>query len=449
MMTHSPGTPEWWQELENRQAPLCEPTEPGFVDVTFYWREPKLNTASGSLAQVLVDINGVTDHHSETPQSLRPVPQTDIWSWSIRLPDTWCGTYSFIPLHKEDSFQAWLSNNTDNRTPDERVQAQRHWWVSIQDRAIADPLNPLRSYRSGWGGQCSPLILANAPRQPSWASVDTTRKDRLFEIERSLAIPESLVWQDHREKRRRAWLLQTQYSDSSESNVPLPLVVILDGATWIDRFPLRHVLSRETREGHLPPAFYVFVEQGNGEQRYDDLACNPAFWGAVQHNLLRQVFCLAPLSQKPEQRIIVGQSLGGLSALYAALCVSWSDTTRFGRVLSQSGSFWWPDSDVLHDDSERPAKGGWLCHHPISAATEKKVTVFLEVGNREGAMIDVNDAMADALRNAGHPIIQRSFSGGHDALCWRHGIIDGLRHLLQQPDNQALETSETEATPHV
>ncbi|HEJ7160577.1 TPA: VOC family protein [Serratia marcescens] len=36
----------------------------------------------------------------------------------------------------------------------------------------------------------------------------------------------------------------------------------------------------------------------------------------------------------------------------------------------------------------------------------------------------------EALTAAGHRADYRVFSGGHDALCWRGGLVDGVRQLL-------------------
>ncbi len=43
-------------------------------------------------------------------------------------------------------------------------------------------------------------------------------------------------------------------------------------------------------------------------------------------------------SDRADRTVVAGQSFGGLSALYAGL--HWPE--RFGCVLSQSGSYWWP-----------------------------------------------------------------------------------------------------------
>ena len=72
--------------------------------------------------------------------------------------------------------------------------------------------------------------------------------------------------------------------------------------------------------------------------RSRELPCNADFWLAVQEELLPLVKTTTAFSDDPQRTVVAGQSFGGLSSLYAGL--NWP--ARFGCVLSQSGSYWWP-----------------------------------------------------------------------------------------------------------
>jgi hypothetical protein len=43
------------------------------------------------------------------------------------------------------------------------------------------------------------------------------------------------------------------------------------------------------------------------------------------------------------------------------------------------------------------------------------------------------------LNDAGHRVIFNAFEGGHDRLCWRGGLLNGLAHLLS--DSTSTEIS--------
>ncbi|MBA1936014.1 prolyl oligopeptidase family serine peptidase, partial [Escherichia coli] len=83
---------------------------------------------------------------------------------------------------------------------------------------------------------------------------------------------------------------------------------------------------------------YVLIDAIDTTHRAHELPCNADFWLAVQQELLPQVKAIAPFSDRADRTVVAGQSFGGLSALYAGL--HWPE--RFGCVLSQSGSYWWP-----------------------------------------------------------------------------------------------------------
>ena len=233
---------------------------------------------------------------------------------------------------------------------------------------------------------------------------------------------------------RSVWLFAT-----GAANPPAParrpLVLLLDGSRWQHDLPIHAALAAQTAAGRLPPAVYVLIDAVDGLRRERDLACSAVFWQALQAELLPQVAALAPHSGAADDTVVAGQSLGGLAAVYACLHFG----RRFGAALSQSGSFWWPQVELLQAPPGQPcprrpgARGElarWLAQQPPAAVPRR---VFLEVGRREDVMIDLNLSLRDALAAAGHVVAYREYEGGHDALCWRGGLIDGLCQLLAPP----------------
>lgn len=105
--------------------------------------------------------------------------------------------------------------------------------------------------------------------------------------------------------------------------------------------PVWSPLAALTREGRLPPAVYLLIDAIDNQRRGVELPCHRDFWLAVQEELLPLVHGYAPFSDRPDRTVAAGQSFGGLAAMFAAL--NWPQ--RFGCVLSQSGSYWWPHRD--------------------------------------------------------------------------------------------------------
>ena len=76
-------------------------------------------------------------------------------------------------------------------------------------------------------------------------------------------------------------------------------------------------------------------------------------------------------TRDPAQTVIGGASLGGLASTFTAI----NHPKVFGKVLSQSGSYWWPDIDK---------DGEWLTRK-VAELPRQPIEFFLEVGRMEGA----------------------------------------------------------------
>ncbi|MDI6466182.1 enterochelin esterase, partial [Cronobacter turicensis] len=168
-----------------------------------------------------------------------------------------------------------------------------------------------------------------------------------------------------------------------------------------------------------PPAVYLLVDVIDTAHRSRELPCNAAFWEALWHELLPQARAYTQWRETPETTVVAGQSFGGLSALFAGL--HWPQ--RFGCVLSQSGSFWWPKR-------EANGEGGWLVEELAAGRLDPRgLRIFLEAGVHEPLILQANQRLVALLRQTTQPLFWRQVEGGHDALCWRGGLTDGLAAL--------------------
>lgn len=394
--------------------PWVEPSQKGFCKVTFFWRDPQGNETTSACQHVWININCITDHHQALPpQSLQRLAGTDIWYWQTELRADWRGSYSFIPRTEvaaefppdPDAFKA--------------MHAARDWWRGMFGYATHDSLNRNHSWPGAKSHALSGLHLPDAPAQPAWERFD----------QQGAVAPEPPArlqvyqWKSARlENERNVWIYTTGESDDPAGR---PLAILLDGQFWAQQMPVWQPLMQLTQEGKLPQAVYVLIDVIDTAHRSRELTCNPDFWRAVQEELLPAVAALAPHSDNAENTVVAGQSFGGLSALYAGL--HWPQ--RFGCVLSQSGSFWWPRRDMqLH--REVPQDAGWLLKQVEGGLGKTHpLNIFMEAGRHEGLIHHVNDQMADALQATTHHLSYRVVEGGHDALCWRGGLVDGLQSL--------------------
>lgn len=392
------GSEAWWQSKNGPEWAR----EKDLYRVTFWWRDPVGTARSSAIKRVWIYITGVTDHHQNAqPQSLERIPDTDVWQWQGDFSPEWRGSYCFIPSENEQDFAEAVFNAA---TPDR--MALREGWRKLLPKAISDPLNP-QSWRGGRGHPVSALEMPHAAVQPGWNHPDTPYSP-----------PKCIDWHSPRlGNSRRVWIFTT---GDEKNPAERPLAVLLDGQFWAESMPVWSPLTALTQEGHLPPAVYVLIDVIDTAHRSRELPCNPDFWLALQEELLPQIQALTPFSARADRTVVAGQSFGGLSSLYAAL--NWPH--RFGCVLSQSGSYWWP---------HRGANQDGLLIEQLKAG-EKSATglrIVLEAGRREPLIFRANQALYAQLQHSQQTVFWRQVDGGHDALCWRGGLTQGLMTLWQ------------------
>jgi len=389
------GSEAWWQ---SKNGPEWERLKASYR-VTFWWRDPAGTQKTSTVKRVWLYITGVTDHHQNArPQSLERIPDTDVWQWQGEFSPEWRGSYCFIPSSNENDFASAVF---EGEQPDR--MALREGWRRLLPQAVADPLNP-QSWRGGRGHAVSALEMPDAPEQPGWDRPDTPYQP-----------PVCIEWNSARlNNRRRVWIFTTG-DDSPER----PLAVLLDGQFWAESMPVWPALASLTHDGKLPPAVYVLIDVIDTEHRSRELPCNPDFWLAVQEELLPLVKTTASFSDRADHTLVAGQSFGGLSSLYAGL--NWPQ--RFGCILSQSGSYWWPHRGAQQD-------GLLIEQLKAGEKTARGLRIVLEAGRNEPLILRANQALLAELHTQ-QPVIWRQVDGGHDALCWRGGLTQGLMTLWQ------------------
>lgn len=389
------GSEAWWQSKNGPEWTR----EKGHYRVTFWWRDPAGTQKTSPLKRVWLYITGVTDHHQNArPQSLERIPDTDVWQWQGAFTPQWRGSYCFIPSVNDDDFADAVFHGEQ---PDRL--ALREGWRKLLSAAMADPLNP-QSWRGGRGHPVSALEMPEAPVQPGWNTPATPGN-----------APVCFEWESVRlNNRRRVWVFTT-----GEDSPERPLAVLLDGQFWAESMPVWSPLTALTNAGKLPPAVYVLIDVIDMAHRNHELPCNPDFWQAVQEELLPRVNSRTPFSDRADRTVVAGQSFGGLSSLYAGL--NWPE--RFGCVLSQSGSYWWPHRGGQQD-------GLLIEQLKAGDLTARGLRIVLEAGRNEPLIFRANQAIYAELHPQ-QPVIWRQVDGGHDALCWRGGLTQGLMTLWQ------------------
>ncbi|MGO1050180.1 enterochelin esterase [Crossiella sp. CA198] len=380
----------FWRQVEAEGTPLVEPAEDAAHRiVTFLWRD-------AGQGAVLLHANKLTDYNDLGPSLLHLLPGTDVWHRSYRLRADWRGTYQLAPLPEPPAApEVW-------RGP------ERARWRELQALAVTDPLNPGTLPNKFGGPALSLAALPDAPPQP-WLF---PRPDRPVGRVTEHRFDSAVLGNE-----REVWL----YQPPGEDHADLPLLVLFDGEAWVHDLGVTHTLDNLIAEGAIPPMAALLVSSLNLPARVVELACDELFLRMLTEELLPWAGRQLPLTTDPRRTVVAGQSLGGLTAAFAGLRAP----HRFGNVLAQSGSFWWPSGTAFEAGAQ------WLTQ---ALATEDKLPVAfdLEVGLLEWELLEPTRRLRDVLRAKGYDLSYREFHGGHDSACWRGGLADGLRALTSR-----------------
>lgn len=198
---------------------------------------------------------------------------------------------------------------------------------------------------------------------------------------------------------RTVWTYVPAQHDGS---TPLPLIVVQDGASYVNTVAV--ALDNLIAARKLPNVAAVFVSSGPGGARsveYDTVS--PAYADFVLQRVLPRAQSIAKVtfSTDPNWRATFGTSSGGA----AAFTMAYFRPESFRRVCTYSGSY-----TGIRPTAAYP-HGAWSYHESlIAAAKNLGLRVALEVGEHDHVFplpyrntIVANQQMATVLMARGYP----------------------------------------------
>lgn len=386
---------QFWESVKGK-TPIVEQIEndANHVLVTFLWKGNRKTTS----VQLVGGRPGPNGH-----PMLRQLAGTNIWYVTQEMNLASRGSYAF------------------------RVNVPESESTDIEDLAVSYAKSPPKSdpNNSNRSMMFSVFELSHAPPQP-WVKDDVTlRKGKISEhsIQSScLDQTRSIVIYEPARK-----------ADDGSNN----LVIFFDAAYYAtSRFvPTTTILDNLIAANEISPTTAVFVRnlpQPGARER--DLAFSESFAKFVADELLPWVQKRYPVSRDASRTIVCGVSLGGTAAAYCAL----HHSDVIGGVLCQSGSFaltpGYPVGKSLNYDTPT----NWLAGE-FSKRERLPLRFYLEVGLFERVALSYGADMVleqrrlrDVLRAKGYSVIDSEYYGGHDYICHRGSLANGLIGLLKR-----------------
>ncbi|MEV4566281.1 alpha/beta hydrolase-fold protein [Nonomuraea sp. NPDC049419] len=275
--------------------------------------------------------------------------------------------------------------------------------VETGDGAFADPLNPV-----GAGGERSIAATPDVPEQPYWPSVGP---------DDVLPLPDTrLRWASAVLGGRRTVRVHPAGGGG-------PVVLLLDGDDWLHLHPAMTAFDAAVAAGALPPATLVFLPVRDRSHEY---ACRPELWRAVRDELL-PLLAGSGVPADPGTLAVAGQSLGGLTALYAAL----EFPGLMAGVACQSGSFWWePGAESRADPLGGPAGGAVAARLERDRPDLSGLRVAFDVGEHEHRVLPHCERVESLVARAGATVRVSRSPSDHDRAGWRHALLRDVAWVL-------------------
>jgi enterochelin esterase family protein len=390
----------FWAEVSREGAPVIEPVEgdPEHSYVTFLWREQDAEPVS---SVIVVSPLGGSDPGEIEPYLMLRLGETGVWYVTYVERNDLRTTYQ---LAVNEPVRPW--DNID--------------WAEFASRLRLDPLNPrVFAYApdpdnpSDKGRAESVVELPGAPPQTWAVASEGTPHGRLHEHH----LTSDLLGNT----RRVQVYTPAAYDPAASTGEDYDLLVMFDGWGYTRNMDAAITLDNLIAARRIPPTVVLFVDSPD---RNLELPCYPPFARFLAEELLPWAWREYHFTHEPGRTTVGGASYGALAATFAAL--RYSDL--FGRVLCQSGAFWWkPEGAIEHE---------WLARQ-FAGAPLLPLRFHLDVGLLERwpspddgpHILITNRHMRDVLRARGYPVNYVEVNSGHDDLYWRGALADGLLAL--------------------
>jgi len=203
------------------------------------------------------------------------------------------------------------------------------------------------------------------------------------------------------------------------AGTPLPVVFVMDGGEYISLARMITILDNCIADKRIPPIGAVFVDprldprNSATSMRGPDYTLNDTFVVALAKDFRDPLAARYGFSTDPRWTGIMGASLGGLVATYAA----YRSPDVFGLSAAQSPAYGWREEAIL----------GMLSSSPHTATR-----FYIDTGTMRDAEASAR-RMRDALLCRGYTLRYGEYPEGHNWVNWRARIDDILEFFYGAP----------------
>ncbi|MCL1943891.1 MAG: alpha/beta hydrolase-fold protein [Candidatus Azobacteroides sp.] len=393
-MTVSPTIAEWenmddvslnneldvfWTNASKNGLPLVEKDSlyDDYVYVTFIYN------SSETAVDVKLFIPGIYDENRFGDLKMYRLKNTGVYYRCYLLPDDVCMSYRFDVTDKKTGKTVKdLDRYNDNRIP---KGERKDFSYSVLD------------------------LSRNHPDRNEQTHAGVDSRIDLFNINSRLL-----------NNIRNVYVYLPPGYDGTET---YPAVWLFDAFVYMNRVEVPVVLDNLIADGMIRPVIAVMFDNPTSESRYTEYALNFDFMNAFVSEFVPVVRERYTMSSNPADNIIGGMSYGGLNAAF----IAFHHPGMFGKVLSQSGSFW--RDLILKDTNGNEVRNDWLIRQ-FDTAVKRNLKLFLDWGLQENMVLGSNRTFVKVLNRKGYEFEFVEFDGWHNWANTRKTFPVGLMYLM-------------------
>lgn len=332
------------------------------------------------------EVFGIYDEYRFGDKELYRLDSTDIYYRTYMIPNDLCFAYRFILTNK----------------------------INGEKQIITDPLN-------------NELIPKNRREELSWSVLDLRNNEVDWNLKRlknsgskldTLQITSNLL-----NNTRNIYVYLP--ADYEKTNVNYPVIYLFDSFIYLNRVEVPNVLDNLIKEGKIEPMIAVFIDNPTPTSRDLELPMNPIFKTFVITELIPKIKTKYRITDKSNETIVGGMSYGGLAATY----IAFECDSIFGKVLSQSGSFWRDTiGDLKYSNMNRT---DYLINRFIKEQ-KRDIKIFIDWGLQENMVLGANRKFIRILDRLDYDFKYVEFNGWHDWSNSRKTFPLGLIYLQKE-----------------
>ena len=363
----------------NQRFPLIEIDSlySDYVYATFIYLDTTQNQ------QIEFEVFGIYDEHRFGDKKLYRLDSTDFYYRTYMIPNDLCFSYRFILTDTINGTKQIVTDTLNNDLIPKGKRKGYSW--SVLD---------LRTHEIDW----------NTRRHDNIGSKLDTFKITSYLLDNTRNIYVYLP------------------SDYNKTTKKYPVIYLFDSFIYLNRVEVPNVLDNLIYSNKIEPMIAVFIDNPTRTSRDYELPMNPIFKDFVVKELIPKIKERYRITDVPDQTIIGGMSYGGLAASY----VAFDCDSVFGKILSQSGSFW--RDTKLTDVGDEWIRTDYLIKR-FQTENKKSLKLYLDWGLQEDWCKASGRRIVKVLQTKGYDSRFKEFNGWHDWSNSRKTFANGLLYL--------------------